>query len=253
MALYSFRVESFIEHQDTCIVRCFQPDLQEMQPACSSHAASSTSPSSDANFGVAQKTRLIMTAPSDQPQFVCSEGNDLPTNSQEQNLELQLLPSSYNNENQATNLKLSIGSFNRIEENGQKCSHLDVNRSTHGGEALVINASRLKQGANEQLRVAMAEKAFAEEARQQAKRQLELAELEFSNAKRIRQQAQSELVKAQVLKEQATTKISETISEFTCQACRQRFQGTTATHVPADETSPAVSYLSSATTDAEGE
>lgn len=112
-----------------------------------------------------------------------------------------------------------------------------------------MEASRMTQGTNEQIRVAMAEKAFAEEARQQAKRQLELAELEFSNAKRIRQQALAELENSQVLKEQATKRISETILEITCHACRQRFKATNA-NIPA---SPAMSYMSSATTDAEGE
>ncbi|XP_027153395.1 zinc finger protein SHOOT GRAVITROPISM 5 [Coffea eugenioides] len=250
------RVESFIEHQDTCTVRPVQPDVQAMQPACSSHAASSNSPSSDNNFSVAPKPRLIMPAPSGhQPQFVCSEANNLTGKVQQHSLELQLLPSSYKDEdNHATDLNLSIGSSRHCEKNEQKCSNLDVStRSSHGGEKLVMDASRMKQGATEQLRVAMAEKAFAEQARQQAKRQLELAEMEFSNAKRIRQQAQAELEKAQVLKEQATKKISETISEITCHACRQRFQATNVTHVSADETSPAMSYMSSATTDAEGE
>lgn len=250
------RVESFIEHQDTCTIRRVRPDVQAMQPACSSHAASSNSPSSDNNFSVAPKARLIMPAPSDhQPQFLLSEANNLPGKVQQHSLELQLLPSSYKDEeNHATDLKLSIGSSRNCEKNEQKRSNLDVSTtSSHGGETLVLDASRMKQDTNEQLRVAMAEKAFAEEARQQAKRQLELAEMEFSNAKRIRQQAHAELEKAQVLKEQATKKISETISEITCHACRQRFQATIVTHVSADETSPAMSYMSSATTDAEGE
>lgn len=125
-----------------------------------------------------------------------------------------------------------------------------------------MEATRLlKQGANEQLRMAMAEKAFAEEARQETKRQMELAEMEFANAKRIRQQAQTELERAQLLKEQSTKKINETISEITCHTCKQKFQVTNAVSVSAvvaaavtvDETSPAMSYMSSATTDAEGE
>ncbi|KAL3502134.1 hypothetical protein ACH5RR_036583 [Cinchona calisaya] len=266
------RVESFIEHQDTCKVRCVRPDfqaaMQQQQPACSSHAASSASPSSETNFSVTPKPRFTMPAPSESHSqyLLCSQQDD-----QQHNLELQLLPSSYNDENQETNLKLSIGSSSHnCEKNEQICSNLDAIRSPlHGreGSSSLMDASRTaKQGGGglgnhdqqqQQLRVAMAEKAFAEEARQQAKRQLELAELEFSNAKRIRQQAQTELEKAQELKMQATKKISETILEITCHSCRQRFQAATnninAHAVPADETSPAMSYMSSATTDAEGE
>jgi hypothetical protein len=79
-----------------------------------------------------------------------------------------------------------------------------------------------------------------------------MAELEFANAKRIRQQAQSELEKAQLLKEQATKKLSSTIMQVTCQVCKQQFHASTAA-APADETSLAMSYMSSATTEGDGE
>lgn len=98
----------------------------------------------------------------------------------------------------------------------------------------------------------MNEKAYAEEARREAKRQIEIAEVEFANAKRIRQQAQAELEKSQLLKEQATKKISSTMLQITCQACKQQFHASTAV-APSDETSLAVSYMSSATTEGEGE
>lgn len=72
--------------------------------------------------------------------------------------------------------------------------------------------------------MAVAEKAYAEEARQQAKRQIEMAEQEFTNAKRIRNQAQMELEKAQALKEQAAKKINSTMLEITCHSCKNKFQ-----------------------------
>ena len=100
------------------------------------------------------------------------------------------------------------------------------------------------------------EKAFAEEARKQAKRQIELAEMEFANAKRIRQQAQAEFEKAQDLKEQATRKMSSTMLEITCHACKQRFHTTKGSMYSsvADETSLGISYMSnSAITEGEGE
>lgn len=115
-----------------------------------------------------------------------------------------------------------------------------------------LAASRLKELASEQLKLAMAEKASAEEARQEAKRQTELAEMEFANARRIRQQAQAELEKAHILKEQAIKKVSSTILQITCHACKHQFQATAA-GAPSDETSLAMSYMSSALTEGEGE
>lgn len=96
------------------------------------------------------------------------------------------------------------------------------------------------------LKIAMKEKAYAEEAKREAKRQREIAETEFANAKKIRQQAQAELERAKLLKEKSMKKISSTIMGVTCQTCKGQFQAAT---VPAaDETSLAVSYMSSANT-----
>ncbi|KAE8710119.1 protein BASIC PENTACYSTEINE2-like [Hibiscus syriacus] len=212
-------VESFIEHQDACTVRRVQPKLQALQPACSSRTASSTSPSSDANFSITPRT---------EPVFLQHQ--------QKHNLELQLLPTRDSDENYATHLKLSIGSS---EKNA-------------GSSETTLEATRLKELTSGQLKLAMAEKAYAEKARQEAKRQIDMAELEFASAKRIRQQAASELEKAQALKDQATKKISATIMQITCQTCKHQFQTSTAV-VPDDETSLVMSYMSSATTEGEGE
>ncbi|XP_047332198.1 zinc finger protein SHOOT GRAVITROPISM 5-like [Impatiens glandulifera] len=218
------RVESFIEHQDTCVVqRRIRPELhQALQPACSSRTASSNSQSiSDTNLNMTTNFQRVLPLPSS----IINQTDPI--------LELQLLPSSSTNfaaspsktkernANTSTHLKLSIGSCN-----------VDV-------------ATRMKEEASEQLKLAMAEKAYAEEARQQAKKQIELAETEFTNAKRIRQQAQAEVEKAQHLKEQATKKISSAIMEITCHACKQRFQSS----MPqlGDDTS----YISSAMTEGE--
>uniref|UniRef100_A0A5B7ACV2 C2H2-type domain-containing protein n=1 Tax=Davidia involucrata TaxID=16924 RepID=A0A5B7ACV2_DAVIN len=220
------RVETFIEHQDTCTVRRVQPEFQALQPACSSRTASSTSPSSDTNLSIAPMPRLLAmpTTPSQAVFLRPEHHNSCPA---DHNLELQLLPSSNTcslrnrDENQATHLKLSIGS----------CSGSEMNEANATEAALEV--SMLREGASEQLKLAMAEKAFAEEARQQAKKQIELAELEFANAKRIRQQAQAELEKAQILKEQATKNITSSILHITCHACKHQFQATTL--IPADE------------------
>lgn len=240
------RVESFIEHQDACNIRRVRPELQALQPACSSRSASSTSPSSDNNFGIVPLQRISVPANNTSEamflgteRYSCSSTDD---HHHHHNLELQLLPSSNHasrsrDHNHATNLKLSIGSPNQ-------------------GTEEAMEASRVKEGASEQLKLAMAEKAYAEEARRQARKQIELAELEFANAKRIRQQAQAEVEKAQVLKEQATKKISSTILQITCHSCKQQFQATTgsAAAAPVDEISlAAASYMSSAITEGEGE
>lgn len=239
------RVESFIEHQDACTIRhgC-RPELQALQTACSSRTASSTSPSSDTNLSIAPLQGLPMAKPPEN--FLCTIA-DL---SGQHNLELQLLPSSSNNTqflspNSDENLKLSIGSCS-----GGKISCPDSSRQQTAGEPSP-EATRLREVAGEQMKLAMAEKAFAEQARQAAKRQIEIAELEFANARRIRQQAQSELEKAQILKDQAMKKISSTIMQITCQACKQQFQATTGSVAPPDEVSFAMSYMSSALTDGE--
>ncbi|KAI3730460.1 hypothetical protein L1987_61630 [Smallanthus sonchifolius] len=209
------RVESFIEHQDACTVRRTHVDLPSFQPACSSHTASSTSPTSDKNFSsVPTLSRL--------PHLQFSQTHvDI-----QNNLELQLLPSlslSEQSNNYQTHLNLSIGSGHSLQK-------------------------------EETMKMAMADKAFAEDARQQAKRQIEIAEMEFENAKRIRQQAQVELERARVLREQATKKIDSTILEITCYSCRHRFEASSRNAAAniADETSIAPSYMSSALTEGEG-
>ncbi|KAF8389657.1 hypothetical protein HHK36_024176 [Tetracentron sinense] len=240
------RVESFIEHQDACTAGSIRPELQTQQPACLSRTASSPSPSSDTNFSTAPWPGLRVSKPIETV-FLCPGLNNPSTT----NLELQLLPSSNpvastfdvsispnSEENHATQLQLSIGSCEHGEKN-------ELNYPTLG-------ATRLQEQAREQLRLAMAEKAFAEEARQQAKRQIELSEQEFANAKRIRQQAQAELHKAHILKEHATKQMNSTILQITCHACKQQFQATTAA-APPDENSLVASYMSSVITEGEGE
>ncbi|KAJ0683187.1 putative chromatin regulator PHD family [Helianthus annuus] len=197
------RVESFIEHQDACTVRRVHPELPTFQPACSS----STSPSSDTNLSTIPS--LLQRVPQTIPP------SDTPyshTQNKQNNLELQLLPSSSSFYDNRTELKLSIGSETSYQKQEEK------------------------------MKMAMVEKEFAEEARQQAKRQIEIAEIEFAKAKQIRKQAQAELERAKMLREQATKKVSSTISEITCHSCKQRFQATSnnGTAVTTDEMSSVV-------------
>ncbi|XP_004228757.1 zinc finger protein SHOOT GRAVITROPISM 5 [Solanum lycopersicum] len=173
------RVESFIEHQDSCTIRRIRPRLQPITAACSS---------SDTNL---PKLAIM----------------PLPKNST--NLELGLKSSSHHeNTIEEAHLKLSIGSSSPNHE--------------------VLN-------------LVMADKAYAEEARRNAKREMEYAEREFENAKRIRQQAQAEIERAKQLKEEAINRISSSILEITCHACKNKFQ-TIDNNV---DSSPPMSYMSS--------
>nr|GMD21806.1 protein SHOOT GRAVITROPISM 5-like [Ipomoea batatas] len=192
------RVESFIEHQDACAAkRNNGTDTQPLlhQPICSSTTPSATSPSSDANFSTAvpplpTPTPLTIPPPPAEPPISDSHHKN------HTRLELQLLPSAFPApEDRATGLNLSIGGAGR-----------------KSGAAVM----------SEEVRMAMAEKSYAEETRQDARRQTELAELEFASAKRIREAAKAELEKAQVLKEQAAEKISAIMLEITCRACKQK-------------------------------
>ncbi|OWM90714.1 zinc finger protein SHOOT GRAVITROPISM 5-like [Punica granatum] len=223
------RVESFIEHQDACTVR--RAILPE--PPNSSRTASSMSPLNEPNLS---SSLLIPTSP---PATPAMPYKPQETNSSDydhlHNLELQLQPTSLvPHKDFSTDLNLSVGlshTSSEIEESDR--------------------AMRLREFAGEQLRLAAAEKAFAEEARKQARRQVELAEQEFANAQRIRMQAQSEFERAHALKEEALRKIASAITQVTCAACRRQFQAVGGPQL-CEETSTQ-SLLSSATTTTEGE
>ncbi|KAJ9162583.1 hypothetical protein P3X46_022345 [Hevea brasiliensis] len=254
------RVESFIEHQDTCNMERLRPESQSLQPACLSRTASSPSPSTDTNFSTAPWPPLVIPRKTSDAMFLSPTADK-----KDYNLELQLSSTSNpievsvspkRDDNHSTQLQLSIGSSDFSEKNDSNitcttkdASKLSPRESNNNSEKAELPASRVKEEAWEQLRLAMAEKAYAEEARQRAKRQIEMAEQEFANAKRIRQQAQAELDKAQALRVHATKQINSTILQITCHACKQQFQ----TRTPPDENSWVLSYMSSAITEGEVE
>lgn len=193
-----------------------------------------------------------------------SNNNNPPKKAHYHNLELQLLTTTNplsavasSEENHSTQLQLSIGSSDFNEKNESNTTNL-MNKEYSAGECnnsekAALRGASFKEEAREQLRLAMAEKVYAEEARVQAKRQIELAEKEFTHAKRIRQQAQAELDKAQALKEHARKQINSTILQITCHACRQQFRTRTTGNVTLlpDENSLVLSYISSAITEGE--
>ncbi|XP_031493210.1 zinc finger protein SHOOT GRAVITROPISM 5-like isoform X1 [Nymphaea colorata] len=273
------RVESFIEHQDACNAGRERQELQVPQSACLSRTASSPSPSCDTNFSAAAAWP-VMKFPGQ------SNGVASTMDPPQHNLELQLLPATHSqspnrtasnqktDENHSTRLQLSIGPANQDDAPpNQPNKKTEISWLNNASKALdnlngkqnsdvadpapvdpfridTVSASKLKEHAREQLKLATAEKAYAEEARQQAKLQIELAEKEFANAKRIRQQAQAELDKAQMMREQAIKQVNNTILQITCQSCKKHFQ---AAAQPSDENSLAVSYMSSVVTEGQGE
>lgn len=226
------RVESFIEHQDACSMGQLRSEYHPLQPPppppCLSGTASSPSPSSDTNLSVAPRPDSSALPRQIDPIFFSSTASRYP------NLELQLLSKKLD-EDQSTQLQLSIGSSEmgrRTDTDGRRTT-VNYRCSPRGSStacqkqpfaAAGVPAERLKDLAQEQLRMAMVEKAYANEARQEAKRQLELAELQFADAKRIRQQAIVELEKAQALKEHATEQINSIMQQITCNSCKQKFQ-----------------------------
>ncbi|KAG2584418.1 hypothetical protein PVAP13_6KG299206 [Panicum virgatum] len=107
-------------------------------------------------------------------------------------------------------------------------------------------AARLKEEAREQLRLAMAEKATADEARAQARRQAELAEQELASARRVRQQAQAELGRAHALRDHAVRQVDATLLQVTCYSCRCKFRARAAAGAMSSEVA---SYVSSVVTE----
>ncbi|CAH9095910.1 unnamed protein product [Cuscuta epithymum] len=218
------RVESFIEHQDACEVKrnngtdTQPPPLQQAICSSTTPSTTTTAHSSDTNFSTVAPFTISLATISPSPIEPPNGSSivDLTNHQQQQScLELQLLPPSSSvlpttEEDYSTGLSLSIGPCSTDQKNKQK-------EGSGGGG---LNAS---SSVYEELKLAMDEKAYAEERRLEARRQTELAELEFASAKRIRKAAKDELEEAELLKEQSTKRISAIMLEITCHACKRKF------------------------------
>uniref|UniRef100_A0A0D9X8Q5 C2H2-type domain-containing protein n=1 Tax=Leersia perrieri TaxID=77586 RepID=A0A0D9X8Q5_9ORYZ len=149
------------------------------------------------------------------------------------------LPSRQPAATDAMRLQLSIG-FGGARDDGSN------NNSSSSSEvsATAAAATRLKEEAHEQLRLAMAEKKAADEARAQAKRQAELADQEFAAARRMRHQAQVELSRAHALRDHAMRQVDATQLQITCYSCRHKFRARAAAM-----SSEVASYVSSVVTE----
>lgn len=215
------RVESFIEHQDTCHIGRLrppehhiapQPTPQQQPPSTVCSSRTTSSPSSDTNHNPAAASLPWV-------------GAIMPNGTQHHNATTISAHHLHN-----LDLQLSIGSSDVSDKNESSVDE--------GKGAGVVDEGGCSEGAakaEEMLKLAMAEMAYAEEARREAKRQIEMAESEFATAKKIRQQALAELEKAQALKEQAVKKINSTLMQITCHACKHKFQLSTDASVNNDD------------------
>ncbi|KAL7114427.1 hypothetical protein ACP275_04G120500 [Erythranthe tilingii] len=222
------RVESFIEHQDACSMGQLRsenhrtpPPPPPPPPPCLSRTQSTTpTPSSDTNpraWAAAGPASLPLPKPpsTTEPIFLttilaAAGGGAAATTPP--NLELQLRSTSTKqpDEDDSTQLQLSIDS--------------PSGSAAVAAAPPAAAAGLIKEQAREHLRMAVAEKAFAEVARQQARRQIQVAEEEFARAKRIRQQAQAEMEKARELKEQAAEQMKAAVMQVTCHSCKRNLQ-----------------------------
>ncbi|KAL7152718.1 hypothetical protein ABFS83_04G116800 [Erythranthe nasuta] len=213
------RVESFIEHQDACSMGQLRSENHRTPPPPPPCLSTTPSPSSDTNpsaWAAAVPASLPLPKPpsTTEPIFLtpislAAAGGGAAAATTPPNLELQLRSTSTKQpeEDKSTQLQLSINSAS--------------GSAAAAAPAAAAALGLMKEQAREQLRMAVAEKAFAEVARQQARRQIEVAEEEFARAKRTRQQAQAEMEKARELKEQAAEQMKAAVMQVTCHSCKR--------------------------------
>lgn len=82
----------------------------------------------------------------------------------------------------------------------------------------------MKRHAADQIRLAAADKAYAERVRELTRREMEAAESEFARATHVWERAHQEMEVAQKMKDKATTRVDPSCVEITCQSCRLRFR-----------------------------
>uniref|UniRef100_A0A7N0T7X3 C2H2-type domain-containing protein n=1 Tax=Kalanchoe fedtschenkoi TaxID=63787 RepID=A0A7N0T7X3_KALFE len=231
------RVESFIEHQDTCNLGKLQSHNQNptllLPPApapapasaCLSQTASSPSPSTDTNYSTTPIWPISMTTTtptSSQKHTAISSGDrvdlyhnldlQLSTSAKPTNqppVKLSPITNSNDNYSSTHQLQISIGSTTDL------CDKSETNMETHQTVSIRVT--------NNIMEVEVMTLASVAE-RKQAKRLIVLAERELAHARRIRQQAQSELQKAKTLRDNAVKQITSTLLEITCHSCKIQFQ-----------------------------
>ncbi|CAL5005806.1 unnamed protein product [Urochloa decumbens] len=252
------RVESFIEHQDTCNAGRPRAETTSSSPASGggaaagagfaaaastshhhqrqmhaalSRTASSASPSSGGGDLVASPVAWppVATAAAAAAAFhhhLFDPALSSPPTPAPHNLELQLMPPRGSCVSTAQHSPAATTSTHPGAADPMRLQ-LSIGFPAGAGEISSSSASaaaRLREEAREQLRLAMAEKAAADDARAQARRQAELAEQELASARRVRQQAQAELGRAHALRDHAVRQVDAAMLQVTCYACRCKFR-----------------------------
>ncbi|KAF3779473.1 SHOOT GRAVITROPISM 5 protein [Nymphaea thermarum] len=85
-------------------------------------------------------------------------------------------------------------------------------------------AEAMKRQAEEQLRLAAVEKAYAEKVRELTRQEMELAESEFACARHMWEKAAEDMERARRMKDKATRHVDSNGMEITCHACQQQFR-----------------------------
>ncbi|KAL1188232.1 Protein indeterminate-domain 16 [Cardamine amara subsp. amara] len=207
------RVESFIEHQDTCTIRKPIHTNYRLQQ----HTAGLTAPlrtTSTASIGP-----LLHGLPLLRPPLRSSQHSPAflyPFNASSASFE-------------SLELQLSIG-----------MARTSAQAKSNEKEETSLTNER-----------AIDEVRKAEEMRQEAKRQIEMAEKDFEKAKRIRKEAKAELEKAQLVREEAIKRVNATMIEITCLSCKQLYH--LPVMADESTSSLVMSYVSSATIEGEYE
>ncbi|KAL5725623.1 hypothetical protein ACHQM5_008748 [Ranunculus cassubicifolius] len=135
--------------------------------------------------------------------------------------ELQLLPSHSSNHLSAWNSGTSENPYHPPSINLQLSISLQPSQSP--SDYYLANVKSLKWEAEQQIRLATAEKTYADQVREMARREMELAQSELVRARMIWEQAKQEMEKVDRMKEIASRKIDSKHMEITCQTCWQRF------------------------------
>ncbi|CAK9871433.1 unnamed protein product [Sphagnum jensenii] len=197
------RVESFIEHQDTCAAAIQKGSMQSGNDSKSTLQRSTTT-TSCRNVSSTESPSQSSADTSAPALFTLSGISDNTAPSTDHSSRL--------NEQVSTRLDSSTShaATNARTEMNTAWSDLAAARRTKEQARLesteaqneIARAELLKREAREQLQQASAEKALADHARDMAKRQMDIAEAELADAKRIREHAQAEIEKSRLLKDQ---------------------------------------------------
>ncbi|CAK9268741.1 unnamed protein product [Sphagnum jensenii] len=197
------RVESFIEHQDTCAAAIQKGSMQSGNDSKSTLQRSTTT-TSRRNVSSTESPSQSSADTSGPALFTLSGISDNTAPSTDHSSRL--------NEQVSTRLDSSTShaATNARTEMNTAWSDLAAARRTKEQARLesteaqneIARAELLKREAREQLQQASAEKALADHARDMAKRQMDIAEAELADAKRIREHAQAEIEKSRLLKDQ---------------------------------------------------